>query len=99
MGMGAPVVRLPVLITWREPQRERVHPAGETVGVPATNRLEPLSNPTVAPETGTGALNVGAAGLLKLTLITLAVVPPHSGPQLRMKAVVSLASLGSKTAM
>src|SRR5262245_41837114 len=99
--MAVPAVRLPVLITWSEPQRAKVHPAGETAGVPATNRLEPLSSPTVAPATASGAtpVNTGAAGLLKFTFVTLAAIPPHSGPQFKMKAVVSLVSLGSKTAV
>src|SRR5260370_42348918 len=70
------------------------------LGDPATNKLEPLSTPTVAAEIAIPptVVNVGDAGLLKFTFTTLAVVPPHSGPQFRMKAVLSVLSVGSKTA-
>src|SRR5258707_2515447 len=97
MGMGAPAVRLPVLITWSVPQAGSKHPAGGTVGVPATYRLAPLSRPTVAAETGMLVPKAGTP--LKSTRTTLAAVPPHSAPQFRIKAAVSPATLASKTAV
>src|SRR5215472_12755091 len=101
---GALAVKAPVSMTCNVP----VELPG---GVPATNRLDPLKNPTVAAETGIGALKVGGTeGLLniplKFTLTTLGGTgvdemsrPPHSEPQFRIKAVESLVSVGSKTAL
>src|SRR5215472_10522958 len=81
-------------------------PCAIPAGVPATKRVEPLSNPTVAPVTAPGAVGpatgVSATGCapgggaklteLKSTSITPAplAAPPHSAPQLKMKAFVSL---------
>src|SRR5579864_1224937 len=83
-----PTVSDPVLITDTTPQATKLHPDGGDAGVPATNRFEPLIRPTVAPATGIGVPNAGAE--VKSTVSTLAVAPPHSGPQFRMKALVSL---------
>src|SRR5262249_60438761 len=96
MVNGALAVKAPVSMTCKVP-------VALPGGVPATKRLDPLSSPTVAEETGIPAtlgLNTGAAGLLKFTFTTLGgTEPPHSVPQFRMKAVVSLVSVGSKTAV
>src|SRR5262252_2921793 len=75
-------------------------------GVPATNRVDPPRKPTVAPVIAPGAVGpatgvsvTGCApggGLkvteLKSTSVTPAplAAPPHSAPQLRIKALVSL---------
>src|SRR5579864_271787 len=64
-------------------------PAGGVGGVPATNRLEPFNRPTVAPQTGTTVPKFGAAPL-KSTDTTLAWVPPHSAPQFKTNAWVSV---------
>src|SRR5262249_26545769 len=99
MGIGAPAVSVPVLMICKLPQTVSVHGAGGT-GVPATNKLEPLSRPTVAPLTGMGLAGLKTGAPLKFTRETPAgALPAHSGPQNRMNAVVSLASLGSKTAV
>src|SRR5579871_1518924 len=64
-------------------------------GVPATKRVEPLIAPIVAPATATTVPNVGGVGgeantPLKSMDTTLADVPPHSAPQFKMNAWVSL---------
>src|SRR5258706_8937049 len=60
-------------------------------GVPATNKLLPLNNPKVAA--GTGNVAVTAGGLCDISRTeTLAVDPPHSGPQFMMNAVEPLLS-------
>src|SRR5882724_2318604 len=93
MGIGAPAVSELALITVNAPQRESGQaapgPVGAGLGVPATYRLAPFISPTVAPETGIGALKVAVA-FVKSAKTTLAAVPPHSAPQFRMNACVSL---------
>src|SRR5262249_47405788 len=92
---GAPAVKAPVSMTCNVP-------VALPEGVAAAKRLGPLGSPTVVPEMEIPVqlgVNSGAGGLLKFTFTTLGgTVPPHSVPQFRMKAVVSLVSVGSKTA-
>src|SRR5262244_1952409 len=100
MGTAVPAVSAPVLMTCKLPHAVSGQPAGEVV-VPATNKLAPLSRPTVAPRIGAPPTGVttGVAGVAKFTFATLgAAEPAHSVPQNKMKAVVSFGSLGSKTA-
>src|SRR5215472_10220266 len=102
--MAVPAVSVPVLMTCKLPHVVNGHPAGwgnGAKGVPATNRFEPLSRPTVAPViVPVTTFTVGVAGVAKFTLATLgAADPPHSVPQFKIKAVVSFVSLGSKTAL
>src|SRR6516225_1812323 len=98
IGIGARAVSEPVSMISSVPQAARVHPAGCAAGVPATNRLVPLSNPIRAAETGIAVEKTGLVGLLKFTFTTLgATDPPQPEPQFRIKAVVSFVSLGSKT--
>src|SRR6266481_6683136 len=92
MVVAADTALVPVLIVCTVPW-------APAEGEPAINKLLPLSTPTVAAATGIGAPKTGAAGLEKLTLITLAVVPPHSDPQFRIKAVLSPVSVVSNTAV
>src|SRR5579859_3511392 len=69
---------------------EQTWPGGE----PATVSVVPFSRPTVAPGTGTGA---DTAWVAMFSDITLAVVPPHSGPQFRMKAVLLSLDMAAPT--
>src|SRR6185312_11143081 len=97
--MAVPAVRVVALITVNAPQRDsgQITPAGSAAGVPATYRLVPFIIPTVAPETGIGALKATGV-LVKSAKTTLAgsgiggdpCVVPHSPAQFRMKACVSL---------
>jgi hypothetical protein len=81
---GAEAVIALVLMAWTVPV-----PVIELV--PATNKVEPLSRPTVALDTLILGLMTGTAPL-KSTKTTLGVaVPPHPVPQFRIKARVSLA--------
>src|SRR5689334_16339281 len=57
--------------------------------LPATYRLFVSAIPTVAASTFTGWLTVSE---LISTVTTLACVPPHSAPQLRMYALLSSAA-------
>src|SRR5215469_8415808 len=83
MLTGADAVMLPVLTVCKVPPAGQ--PGGGEGDVPATNRLEPLNNPMVAPQTGATEPKFGVAPL-KSTDTTPAAVPLHSGPQFRMKA-------------
>src|SRR2546428_11937576 len=64
-------------------------PGGVGLGVPATYNVLPESSPMVAPSTG---MVVPAVLVFMSSTVMLAVLPGtslHSGPQLRMYAVVS----------
>src|SRR5438445_13038079 len=61
-------------------------PGGVGLGVPATYNVLPESSPIVAPSTG---MVVPVVLVFMSSTVMLAAVPPHSGPQFRMYAVVS----------
>ena len=78
---GSDAVMVVMLIAWSVPE-------GLPAGVPATYRFVPFRSAVRAADTRTAPCTAGA--LLKSTSMTLAALPPHSAPQLRMKARVSL---------
>src|SRR5215470_980485 len=82
------VVSVPQLVAAVPP------PQGVPGAVPATYRVLPEIIPIVAAVTGMTLVIVRVS---ISTTLTLAAVPPHSGPQLRMYAVVSSALKTAQT--
>ncbi len=90
-----------VIVTGADAVRELVFtacsvPVAEPNGVPATNKVELLSIPAVAAETG---IVVPMVEPFRFTFTTLAATPPHSLPQFKTQNVLSLLSDVSKTAV
>src|SRR5579872_3075190 len=82
MLICAEAVEFPVLMVCKLPPAAQTGVAVAT-GAVATNKLEPLRRPTVAPQTGMGVPKTGVAPL-KSSETTLAADPPHSAPQFRI---------------